>query len=97
MTAAEMTNLESENPVNLSFCLTFDNARRSGIFYRLFEEERFGVHPDFPSLAVREIQAREASGRPYRATTPLARQRLINKNARELASSYALWKAAFSV
>ncbi len=70
--------------------LTYDKAKLSGLFYRIYERECNGAEPGFDRLAsewVSSKQVEDADPNKYRI--------MRNKKKRELENDYANWKHAF--
>ena len=72
--------------------LTYDKARMSGIYYRMYEQEVYGVELDYPNLALKYMSEKE-----YHFKNKYSYQRLKNTIARGFADDYRKWKTAFNL
>lgn len=70
--------------------ISFERARLSGIFYRMYENERIGVPVDFSGVV-----ADESQDKVYKNGTG-SRGAVINRKIKAYEEDYARWKAAFS-
>ena len=70
--------------------LTYDKAKLSGLFYRIYERECNGAEPGFDRLA-----SEWASSKQLEDADPNKYRIMRNKKKRELENDYANWKHAF--
>lgn len=71
--------------------LSFNRVRLSGLFYRVYEQERAGAEPNFMDAVRRDMEGKEYS-LPGRATLNAVR----NKKVQDYLEDYERWKLAFS-
>lgn len=72
--------------------LSYEKARMSGFFYRMYEQEVYGVKLDF-----KEIAQEYMSDRTYHLKNTHAVQRVRNTIAKSFEEDYNKWKVAFNL
>ena len=82
----------AQPPKELSLRLTFRHVYLSGIFYRMFENERMGFIPDFAEIVDRERR----NAKPAKFNINYTETKKINILIRDMEKDYENWKLAFS-
>lgn len=72
--------------------LSYNKIYLSGVFYRMFEQERMGKKVDFAKLVARDMENTE-----YTMSATRTRNTIANKLEREYKADYERWKCAFDV
>ncbi len=90
--AAETYEKNGGNPPGLSLDLSYNHVYLSGIFYRMYEEERIGRKPDFTEIVSREH--RNSSHAEYDSN--YTRNKFINGCIRNYEADYMNWKSLFT-
>ena len=93
---AEKRNDNLDQPANLSFDISYDRVYMSGIFYRAYEKERFGISADFVEQAKRELERRKKRMQP-KSITPRYEQKTLQTVIHDYKQDYEAWKKAFEV
>lgn len=72
--------------------LSYEKSRMSGFFYRMYEEEVYGIKLDFKVIAEEYM-----SGREYHLKDKHSTQRVRNTIAKSFEEDYSKWKTAFNL
>ncbi len=72
--------------------LSYERIKLSGLFYRIYEQERAGIPPDFSDAAVRFTEGKE-----YNLPKGKTVKSVQKAKAREYMEDYQRWKLAFFV
>ena len=93
--AAAKANRVRSNPIPVGFDITFNRVFMSGLFYRLYEQERLRVRIDFARYAEEEFERAQASGKPYSVTSGNPKTAILLRLRKSIEADYAGWKQAF--
>lgn len=72
--------------------LSYERVKLSGLFYRVYEQERAGIPPDFSEAAANSMLDKE-----YTLQNGKTLKSIQNQKAREYMEDYQRWKLAFFV
>lgn len=76
----------------VSQALSYERVRLSGLFYRVYEQERAGIPPDFYTVAAQYMEGKE-----YSMPGSVTLKAIQNNKAKSYMDDYQRWKLAFSV
>lgn len=93
--AADQRNQASDEPLNVGFDLTFSRVFMSGTFYRIYQNERAGVKPDFEQYAIDEFERVSQSDKPYKVSQTNPKSAILLRLKKSAESDYSNWKKAF--